>query len=223
MRWETIRSRTSGLAMYTITEVLQTGYVQTAPASGGISITTASGTNLTAENFGVIQAALLTVTGLAVTPSSLQSGTSLVVSWKDTNGGNVADIRLVHGSRHNHESDHRPGAGRGRRPLQRQHPRPDRVGSLGGPDVCLPAPSREPGRRDHPVHRHGRRLRRHLGRPRDRGPHVLDHLGLHPRDCRRSGAGQHRRTRHGRPRPVGHRLLDRLQPRQCVDSLVLGR
>ena len=31
----------------------------------------------------------LAVTGLSVTPSSLQSGTSLVVSWDDTNGGNT--------------------------------------------------------------------------------------------------------------------------------------
>jgi hypothetical protein len=75
-----------GPGTYTITDVVQTGFVQTAPASGSFSVTTASGTNISGEDFGAIAAARLEVTGLAVTPSSLQSGTSLVVSWDDTNG-----------------------------------------------------------------------------------------------------------------------------------------
>ena len=73
----------------TIAEVLQTGYVQTAPASGGFAITTTSGTNVVADDFGIAQGALLSVSGLAITPSTgLQSGTSLVVSWNDVNAGN---------------------------------------------------------------------------------------------------------------------------------------
>ena len=78
-----------GPGTYTITDVVQTGFVQTAPASGSFSVTTASGVNISGENFGTIQAAQLTVTGLSVTPSTLKSGTSLVVSWDDTNGGNT--------------------------------------------------------------------------------------------------------------------------------------
>ncbi len=77
-----------GPGTYTISDILQPGFVQTAPASGKFSVTTSSGTNVSVEDFGVIQGALLSVTGLAVSPSGLQSGTRLVVSWDDTNAGN---------------------------------------------------------------------------------------------------------------------------------------
>ncbi len=77
-----------GPGSFTITDVLQPGFVQTAPNTGSISGSTSSGVNLSAENFGAIQAALLSVTRLAVTPSTLQSGATLVVSWDDANAGN---------------------------------------------------------------------------------------------------------------------------------------
>jgi len=77
-----------GPGTYTIADVLQPGFVQTAPASGSFTVTTASGVNVAAENFGALEAKLLSVTGLSVTPSNLQSGTDLVVRWNDTNAGN---------------------------------------------------------------------------------------------------------------------------------------
>ncbi len=78
-----------GPGTYTISDELQPGFVQTAPTSGGLSITTTSGANISGENLGIAQGASLAVTGLVIMPAtSLQSGTSLVVFWDDTNGGN---------------------------------------------------------------------------------------------------------------------------------------
>ncbi len=79
-----------GPGTYTVADVLQPGYVQTAPAAGSFSVPTTSGANVSGDNFGAIQGAQLSVTGLAVSPASLQSGSSLVVSWDDTNAGNSA-------------------------------------------------------------------------------------------------------------------------------------
>ena len=79
-----------GPGTYTVAEVLQPGYVQTAPSSGGLTVTTSSGATFTAEDLGVFKAVSLAVSGLATTPASgLQSGMSLVVQWTDTNTGTL--------------------------------------------------------------------------------------------------------------------------------------
>ncbi len=79
-----------GPGTYTIAQVLQPGFVQTEPNSGGLSITPTGGVNISGENIGIVKGALLSVTNLAITPASgLQSSTSLVVSWDDTNAGNT--------------------------------------------------------------------------------------------------------------------------------------
>jgi hypothetical protein len=77
-----------GPGSFTVDLVLQPGFVQSAPASGGLAITTSGGTNLSAENFGIVPGASLAVTGLrATSPSGVQSGASLLISWSDTNTG----------------------------------------------------------------------------------------------------------------------------------------
>ncbi len=82
-----------GPGSYTISEVLQSGYLATAPRTGKYPITTASGTNVTGANLGVIQGATLAVSGLAVAPSSgVQSGTGLLVSWNDVNSGTTTIV-----------------------------------------------------------------------------------------------------------------------------------
>ena len=69
---------------YTIADVLQAGYVQTAPASGFLSIIASGGAQFSGENFGVFKAVSLAVTGLTTSPSNgLMSGTNLVVEWSD--------------------------------------------------------------------------------------------------------------------------------------------
>jgi hypothetical protein len=79
-----------GPGTYTISEVLQPGFVQSEPSSGGLSIAPTGGVDLSGEDIGIVQGALLSVTNLAITPASgLQSGTSLVVSWDDANTGNT--------------------------------------------------------------------------------------------------------------------------------------
>ena len=79
-----------GPGTFTLAEVVQAGYVQTAPASRTYSIVTASGVNLSGEDFGDLEGPSLSVTGLAITPSSgLQSGANFVVSWNDTNSGDL--------------------------------------------------------------------------------------------------------------------------------------
>ena len=77
---------------YTIQEVLQTGYIATVPGSGGITLTPTSGAQISGENVGVFKAVSLSVTGLATSPSSLQSGSSVVVNWSDTNTGTLAAV-----------------------------------------------------------------------------------------------------------------------------------
>jgi protocatechuate 3,4-dioxygenase beta subunit len=79
-----------GPGTYSIAEVLQPGYVQTAPSSGGLTVTASSGAALTAEDIGVFKAVSLGVSGLTTTPAAgLQSGMSLVVQWTDTNTGTL--------------------------------------------------------------------------------------------------------------------------------------
>jgi RHS repeat-associated protein len=79
-----------GPGTYSIAEVLQPGYLQTAPSSGGLTVTTSSGATLTAEDFGVFKVVSLEVSGVATTPASgLQSGSNLVVQWTDTNTGTL--------------------------------------------------------------------------------------------------------------------------------------
>ncbi|MGO9809269.1 MAG: Ig-like domain repeat protein, partial [Isosphaeraceae bacterium] len=79
-----------GPGTYSIAEVLQPGYIATAPATGSLTFAPASGAQITGENLGVFKAVSLAVTGLTTTPSSdLQSGTSLVVQWSDTNTGTL--------------------------------------------------------------------------------------------------------------------------------------
>ncbi len=79
-----------GPGTFTLAEVVQAGYVQTAPASRTYSIVTASGVNLSGEDFGDLEGPSLSVTGLAITPSSgLQSGANFVVSWDDTDLGHA--------------------------------------------------------------------------------------------------------------------------------------
>ncbi len=75
---------------YTISDVLQAGYVQTAPASGFLSIIASGGAQFSGENFGVFKAVSLAVTGLTTSPpNGLMSGTNLVVEWSDTNTGTL--------------------------------------------------------------------------------------------------------------------------------------
>ena len=79
-----------GPGTYSIADVLQPGYVATAPATGSFTFTPTSGAQITGENLGVFKAVSLSVTGLSTSPSSgLQSGTSLVVQWNDTNTGTL--------------------------------------------------------------------------------------------------------------------------------------
>ena len=79
-----------GPGSYTISDVLQTGYVQTAPASGSLSIIASGGAKFSGENFGVFKAVSLAVTALTTSPpSGLMSGTNLVVEWSDTNTGTL--------------------------------------------------------------------------------------------------------------------------------------
>ncbi len=80
-----------GPGTYGVAEVLRPGYAQTAPASGGLTVTTSSGAAFTANDFGVVKTVALAVSGLATTPpSGLQSGSSLIVQWTDTNTGSLA-------------------------------------------------------------------------------------------------------------------------------------
>ena len=79
-----------GPGTYSIAEVLQPGYIPTAPATGSFTFTPTSGEQVTGENLGVFKAVSLSVTGLTTSPSSgLQSGTNLVVQWSDTNTGTL--------------------------------------------------------------------------------------------------------------------------------------
>ncbi|HKM53713.1 MAG TPA: SdrD B-like domain-containing protein, partial [Isosphaeraceae bacterium] len=79
-----------GPGRYTIAEVLQAGYQQTDPSSGSIAIAPLSGTNLPGEYIGVVLGPVLSVTSLAITPSSgLVSGTSVTISWDDANAGGI--------------------------------------------------------------------------------------------------------------------------------------
>ncbi|MHB1558117.1 MAG: SdrD B-like domain-containing protein, partial [Isosphaeraceae bacterium] len=81
-----------GPGRYSIVEVLQPGYVQTQPTSGGLSIRPVSGTGVTGENFGVVLGPVLSVTNLAVTPpaNGLQSGSIATITWGDHNAGGLA-------------------------------------------------------------------------------------------------------------------------------------
>jgi hypothetical protein len=75
---------------YTIAEVLQPGYIATAPASGFLAFVPTSGEHATGNDFGVFKAVSLTVTGLTTSPSTgLQSGMDVVVKWIDTNTGTL--------------------------------------------------------------------------------------------------------------------------------------
>src|SRR5271157_2598176 len=79
-----------GPGTYSLAEVLQPGYVQTAPSSGGLTVTASSGATFTAEDIGVFKAVSIGVSGLTTTPAAgLQSGMSLVVQWTDTNTGTL--------------------------------------------------------------------------------------------------------------------------------------
>ncbi|MFI5458474.1 MAG: SdrD B-like domain-containing protein [Isosphaerales bacterium] len=79
-----------GPGTYNVVEVIQAGYIQTAPSSGGLTVTTSSGTTFTGDNFGVFKTVSLSVSGLATTPATgLQSGSSLVIKWTDTNTGTL--------------------------------------------------------------------------------------------------------------------------------------
>ena len=79
-----------GPGTYSIAEVLQPGYITTAPATGSISLTPTSGASLTGENLGVFKAVSLAVIGLTTAPNSgLQSSMNLVVEWSDTNTGTL--------------------------------------------------------------------------------------------------------------------------------------
>ncbi len=83
----------SGLnpGFYTMQDVLQAGYTQTAPSSDYYAITSTSGAQFLNENFGVYKAVSLAVSGLTTVPSTnLQSSESLVVEWDDTNTGTSA-------------------------------------------------------------------------------------------------------------------------------------
>ncbi len=80
-----------GPGTYTIQDALEPGYIQTAPSSGSITITSSSGARYSNENLGVFKAVSLAVSGLATVPSSgLQSSEKLVVMWTDTNTGTSA-------------------------------------------------------------------------------------------------------------------------------------
>ncbi len=80
-----------GPGLYSIAAVVQPGYVQTAPSSGPITVTTSSGGTLTGQDFGAYKVVSLAVSGLATTPASgLQSGMSVIVQWTDTNTGTQA-------------------------------------------------------------------------------------------------------------------------------------
>ena len=80
-----------GPGIYTIAAVTQPGYVQTAPASGNLTVSSSSGATFNSENFGAFKAVSLAVSGLSTKPSSgLQSGMNLVAQWTDTNTGTLA-------------------------------------------------------------------------------------------------------------------------------------
>ena len=79
-----------GPGKFTLAEVVQSGYIQTAPATATYAIATSSGVDLSGEDFGDLSGPSLSVTGLALTPASgLQSGASFVVSWSDTDVGDA--------------------------------------------------------------------------------------------------------------------------------------
>ncbi len=77
-----------GPGTYSIAAVAQSGYTQTAPGSGPITISPTSGASVDDENFGEYKSVELAVSHLSTTPSStLQSGMTVVVQWTDTNTG----------------------------------------------------------------------------------------------------------------------------------------
>ncbi len=72
---------------YTVQVVSQSGYIDSSPAN--MTIADDNGMSLTV-NFGEVKSVSLAVSKLTTTPASgLQSGTSLVVQWTDTNAGTV--------------------------------------------------------------------------------------------------------------------------------------
>ena len=72
---------------YTVQVVSQSGYIDSSPAN--MTIADDNGMSLTV-NFGEVKSVSLAVSKLTTTPASgLQSGTSLVVQWTDTNTGTV--------------------------------------------------------------------------------------------------------------------------------------
>jgi YD repeat-containing protein len=79
-----------GPGTYTIAELLQPGYVNTAPSSGSLNVTTTSGGTFSEEDFGAFKTVSLAVSGLVTMPASgLQSGMSVVVQWTDSNTGTL--------------------------------------------------------------------------------------------------------------------------------------
>ncbi len=79
-----------GPGTFTLAEVVPTGFAPTGSSSGSYSITTSSGMNISGDDFGNLEGPSLSVTGLAITPASgLQSGASFVVSWQDTDSGQM--------------------------------------------------------------------------------------------------------------------------------------
>ena len=80
-----------GPGAYTLTALLQAGYIDTVPSSGSYAFTATSGAQLSGTNFGVFKTVSLAVTGLSTLPGSgLQSSMSLVVQWSDANNGTAA-------------------------------------------------------------------------------------------------------------------------------------
>ena len=79
-----------GPGTYSVSPVAQAGYRQTAPSSGGLSVTASSGAEIGGQDLGVFKAVSLAVSGLAIAPASgLQSGMSVAVKWADTNTGTL--------------------------------------------------------------------------------------------------------------------------------------
>src|SRR5205085_8483767 len=74
---------------YALADVLQTGYIPTAPTSGSYGYTPTSGQQATGRDFGVFKAVALAVTGLTTSPATLTAGASVVVAWSDANTGTL--------------------------------------------------------------------------------------------------------------------------------------
>ena len=130
---------------YTIADVLQIGYIQTAPAAGNYSFTPASGQQATGEDFGIFKAVALAVTGLATTPGQPVFGLGCRALVERRQHRHAPRRRFVHRRGHHHQHDDGAGAHHRERPLRRDRPRQPRRRRSAPRQYAFHLPAGDPG------------------------------------------------------------------------------